>query len=431
MALESQTSIIEYAGNGSSVTPYDVTFPFLENEDIYVVVVDADGVETQLVLDVEYTVSGGSGSTGSILTTAAIPAESKIVIYRDPEQTQLMALAPGGPFPVGSVERAFDRLTMMVQSLQRRLNRSIRVTDSSPVFPAIEIQNPASRIMGFDEGGLSKLFTAAQLLNLLEITGSVTGKPVAVWDTAAQRATKVADYTGQVGVQTEDWTLWISQSTTAGNWVPSSIEVLNDPDLGSSTTLPPSQDAVQKYVDAVAAETETAAATDATTKANAVQNALTPIGNTLARFTPRDNQPPSTNFATLRIVNSISILIFNDAVQSNGMFVGVLPQGLSWSGVKVHIHWFASATTGGVRWEVAIDPLVGDMTADNFDTNGTGTGNPGGTAELLVETPIDPVVTGLTTGKPFRLRVRRAVAHGDDTMEGFARIVLIELRRVA
>jgi hypothetical protein len=91
-----------------------VPFQFFDSTDLLVVVSTA-GVPTTLVNGTGYTVSGGSGSTGSIVTTSAVPATSQVIITRNTAKTQLTSYTTGDRFPATTHERALDKLTMLVQ----------------------------------------------------------------------------------------------------------------------------------------------------------------------------------------------------------------------------------------------------------------------------------------------------------------------------
>ena len=114
MSVSSTTSSISYSGNASTSTAYPVPFQFFDASDL-VVVVNTAGVPTTLVNGTGYTVSGGAGSTGSIVTTSAVPNTSSVIITRNTAKTQLTSYTTGDRFPASTHEKALDKLTMLVQ----------------------------------------------------------------------------------------------------------------------------------------------------------------------------------------------------------------------------------------------------------------------------------------------------------------------------
>lgn len=114
MSVSTTVSSVTYTGNASTSAAYTVPFQFFDSTDLLVVASTA-GVPTTLVNGTGYTVTGGSGSTGSIVTTAAVPATSQVIITRNTAKTQLTSYTTGDRFPALTHERALDKLTMLVQ----------------------------------------------------------------------------------------------------------------------------------------------------------------------------------------------------------------------------------------------------------------------------------------------------------------------------
>lgn len=120
MALQSETSRIQYVGNNSTTTPYAVPFVFFDNGHIKAVVTNSSGVDTALALGSGFTLTGvGNNNGGTLRTLSAVPASSKLTIYREVQATQTTSYEEGGDFPAQSHERALDKLTMLAQQLLR------------------------------------------------------------------------------------------------------------------------------------------------------------------------------------------------------------------------------------------------------------------------------------------------------------------------
>ena len=156
---------------------------------------------------------------------------------------------------------------------------------------------------------------------------------------------------------------------------------------------------------------------------------------TLERFTPRDNQPPAVNFATLNTRNSVAVLEFDAATQESSTFVGVIPEGANLaSGLLVRIWWMgATATTGNVRWGASFEATGTDLDTDSFDTVTQVTSAASGTSGVETVAEITcTAIDSLAAGNRFRLRVDRIAADaGNDTMTGDAQMVAAEVRGVA
>lgn len=153
----------------------------------------------------------------------------------------------------------------------------------------------------------------------------------------------------------------------------------------------------------------------------------------IAVFTPLNNQPPATNYATLSTRNSHPILQFDTTTQEGAVFGGVMPYDYANGSIRVTI-WasLASATSGTLGWVIAFETLNGlDTDADSFASDQTATA---ATVPATSGQPMTHQVTftqaqadSVAAGDAFRLRIRRDVTN--DTAAGDAELirVLVEM----
>ena len=143
MTVSSTTTSVSYTGNGST-TSFAVTFPFLGTgsaaELTVVQRVIATGVESTLSYTTNYTVSGGSGSTGTV-TAASAPADTvQWHIRRNTTTTQTVDYVTNDPFPADTHETALDRLAMAGQERDGDIAQTFKYPDTytggaSATFP--------------------------------------------------------------------------------------------------------------------------------------------------------------------------------------------------------------------------------------------------------------------------------------------------------
>lgn len=244
MSLTNETSRVQYDGP-EGTTVFAVPFPFLENSHIRAIHTDADDNDTTLVEGTDYSLAI-SGSGGTLTLVEALAADEKLTIVRTLPITQPADYVNQDAFPAEAHETSLDRMTMILQQFSRALARAIRFTDTSPEQDALVYANAPTTCWGFDGDGNFVLRTPAEMLEFLSMVGAMTENPVATWATAGDRAAKVPDYTGQVGVQRSDASLWISTGTVAGNW---SLYAIHDATMAAdSATRPPTQASVLDYV---------------------------------------------------------------------------------------------------------------------------------------------------------------------------------------
>lgn len=126
MTVSSETSKILYAGNDST-TAFAVPFYFLANADLRVVLInDTTGIGTVQTETTHYTVAGAGNPAGGTVTMITAPATGEtLLIKRDLDLKQETDYVPNDPFPAESHEEALDRLTMIAQQVDEKVDRAI------------------------------------------------------------------------------------------------------------------------------------------------------------------------------------------------------------------------------------------------------------------------------------------------------------------
>lgn len=170
MTIPAQLRTVSFNANGT-VGPYGIPFIFYANSEINVRLLNATAAGTPLVLGTHYSVTGGAGSAGSILLTAAGAALAIApLILKISGATiiaQGVAYTSNGAFPAKSNEGALDRLTAIAQE-QRDIggdlaSRALQVPagETVAVLPAAAAR--VNRWLGFDGVGTMLLATASTI----------------------------------------------------------------------------------------------------------------------------------------------------------------------------------------------------------------------------------------------------------------------------
>lgn len=157
-------------------------------------------------------------------------------------------------------------------------------------------------------------------------------------------------------------------------------------------------------------------------------------GNTLCKFFPADNEPPSSNYATLDTRNGHPVLDFDDTTQEAAVFSDVLPRNYAGGGITVYVGWSAtSATTGTIGWTVEIERVgvAQDVDTDSFAAAATITAATVSGASGIVTTSNVAITDGanmdsIAVGEKFRIRIKRDVAN--DTATGDAELHFVEIK---
>jgi len=133
MSLATTTSRVSYTGDGSS-TVFSYPYYFLANADLVVILRnELTFVETILILNTDYTLTGaGIQAGGAVTTMTAYSSDYTISIYRNPVETQTLDLVENDPLPAESLEKAFDKLTMIMQYISDLVTRSVKLSAGYP-----------------------------------------------------------------------------------------------------------------------------------------------------------------------------------------------------------------------------------------------------------------------------------------------------------
>lgn len=154
-------------------------------------------------------------------------------------------------------------------------------------------------------------------------------------------------------------------------------------------------------------------------------------------FTPEAASFPSSNFPALTLSNRRPVLAFDASTDETAYFTGIAPVG--WTGtVTAVVHYaMASATTGNIYWQAALEAITpGDATdtdaTTSFDTANSGNGAVPATAGY--EQSISITMTnadGIAAGDYFRLSINRDADNASDTATGDAYLLAVELKDAA
>lgn len=149
-----------YAGAGTT-GPFTVGFRFLDNSHLLVVRADSLGVETTLVLNTDYTVTGAGSDVGGVVTlVVALAVGYTLTIQRNVPLTQLLDYTQSDAFPAESHESGLDKLTMALQQVDTKANGAIRVPEVAGVPLLPSAASRAGTVLAFDALGNPALVVA-------------------------------------------------------------------------------------------------------------------------------------------------------------------------------------------------------------------------------------------------------------------------------
>lgn len=158
-------------------------------------------------------------------------------------------------------------------------------------------------------------------------------------------------------------------------------------------------------------------------------------GQTLCRFTPQNNQPPATGYATFDVRNGILVLDFDASTDEAAIFVDILPRNYAGGGLTVTLQvMHTSAVAGSSRWQAAIERMNTDADADSFATANSAACAASATSGIITTAVITftsgAQMDSLAAGEPFRLKINRDAdgTSGTDDATGDAELVSVEVK---
>lgn len=163
MALSSTTTRVQYSGNGVT-TAFSFPYKFFANGDLTVILRTSAGVETTQTITTHYTVTGAGLDAGGTVTMVTAPATGQsLIIIREPDFVQELDLVENDPLPAEELEKAYDKLVMLVQYLHTKILRAVRFTDGETSSASLALPSPeANKVLGWNTGatGLQNLSAA-------------------------------------------------------------------------------------------------------------------------------------------------------------------------------------------------------------------------------------------------------------------------------
>lgn len=156
---------------------------------------------------------------------------------------------------------------------------------------------------------------------------------------------------------------------------------------------------------------------------------------TRAVLTPLSAEFPSSNYPQLTLSNRRPVLAFDTTTSETCYWTFVVPQGWTGTLTAVISYAMASATSGGVAFDMALEAITtGDATdtdaTTSFATVNTGTdaGVPA-TAGYMEQISITLTNSDSAAAADLlRVSLARAVSNGTDTAAGDAYVFAVEIR---
>lgn len=268
MTISSTVTKIQYSGN-SATTVFAYPFHIGASTEIKCIYTDLSNVETVLVLDTDYTVSGVDNENGGNVTLIGSYAVTPpvngtlITLKRVITLTQEVDYEENTKFPADTNEKALDKLTKISQQLDEKISRSLLLAESTTVSDLTFPEPTAKKALKWNDNG------DALINSTYDFDDIVTDSTTAANDAAASAASAATSAT--------------NAATSETNAAASANNASNSASAASTSATSASASATTATNQATASSTSASnAATSATNAANSEAGALAIYGDTMA-----------------------------------------------------------------------------------------------------------------------------------------------------
>lgn len=150
--LENNKNAVTVIYSGGDI---QVPFIFYDQDDLVVLY-----ETTPKALGTDYTVIGAGNEAGGKVTLVTQPENGvRVTVIRKVEFTQLLQIPANGIIPEGALNRALDRIVMMVQQLEERADRAVEYPEGTDKNDVANAQN----ILDSIEEGQQTITNAVQV----------------------------------------------------------------------------------------------------------------------------------------------------------------------------------------------------------------------------------------------------------------------------
>lgn len=354
MTVASTTSKVSYAGNGST-TAFTVSFYFLDNSHLKVVLRSSTGTETVKTITTDYTVSGAGSPSGGTVTMLVAPASGQtLVITRNVPLTQDVDYQPNDPFPANTHEQALDKLTMEAQQINEAVSRSIKLSATNTMTSTeftVGAADRANKVLGFDSAG--ELSVAQEL-------GTYRGN----WATSTAYAQRdiVKDSSNSniyicITSHTSTGSVPISTNVNATNW---SLLV----DSASATSSASAAAASASAASTSASSASTSASSAASSASSASTSASTATTQASAASTSATNAASSASSASTSATAAANSATAAAAAAASGLYRQVFDKSANYTIVAADQGTLFRVNTSSGAVTITL-PLISSVT-DGF-----------------------------------------------------------------
>ena len=174
---------------------YPFYFKVFSVTDVVVIKTDSVGVESELVLDNDFTVllndDQDNSPGGNVSLSVNLTDQYKITISSGVQLTQETVITNQGGFYPAELNKAFDKLTILCQQLDESMSRTVKVGISSETNPDQLISDIYKSVSDAANSALAASISRSSAENSAEQAVESAGQSQQILDQVESRATEI------------------------------------------------------------------------------------------------------------------------------------------------------------------------------------------------------------------------------------------------
>jgi hypothetical protein len=152
MTVTNDTNKIKYDGDDATVA-FDFDFKIFSSDDLFVYLIDSDGVSTLQTISVDYTLTIDDPEGGTVTMGTAPASDEELLIVRTLDLTQPTDLPTETNFPEITIENEFDRSRMIDIQLLEQIDRALKLPISSETGDLALPEPESNKVLTWNDAG--------------------------------------------------------------------------------------------------------------------------------------------------------------------------------------------------------------------------------------------------------------------------------------
>ena len=351
-------------------TAFTVPFEFFSDSDLNVYI-----NETLKTITTHYTVSGGSGSTGTVTLTSGATLNDKVVITRDVTLERTTDFPASGPFQVSSLNTELDKIIAMVADLEDLASRGIVLSDSDTTV-SVTLPNVTGR--------------AGKVLAFNSTTGAVEAGPtITATQTVADQAADIETCATNISAITAAPT----QATNAANSATSAAASASTATTKASEASTSASNASTSETNAASSATSaSSSAATATTKASEASTSATNAASSASTATTKASEAATSATNASTSASTATTKASEAATSATNAATSATNAGTSETNAASSATAAASSATAAASSQTAAAASAASAASafDNFDDTYLGSKS----SDPTVDNDGDPLTSG-------------------------------------